>query len=131
MNHAAAAVDFLIQLYTTVFADVYKRQGSSANDRTGLADERASSGKFSTISPIQAAASPPIFEMCIRDRAEGVAEFKDGEPYITENETMHRVCETIVDMAKKNVCYLANSWSDYGIASIYYIVNEIRCTIRG
>ena len=35
--------------------------GSSANDRTGLADERASSGKFSTISPIQAAASPPIF----------------------------------------------------------------------
>ena len=46
-------------------------------------------------------------------QAEGVAEFKDGEPYITENETMHRVCETIVDMAKKNVCYLANSWSDY------------------
>ena len=46
-------------------------------------------------------------------QSEGVAEFKDGEPYITENETMHRVCETIVDMAKKNVCYLANSWSDY------------------
>ena len=34
--------------------------GSSADDRTGLADERASSGKFSIVSPIHAAASPPI-----------------------------------------------------------------------
>ena len=46
-------------------------------------------------------------------QSEGVAEFKDGEPWITENETLHRVCETIVDMGKRKACYLANSWSDY------------------
>lgn len=46
-------------------------------------------------------------------QSEGVAEFKDGEPWITGNETLHRVCETIVDMGKRKACYLANSWSDY------------------
>ncbi|WP_436714199.1 extracellular solute-binding protein, partial [Faecalibacterium prausnitzii] len=30
-----------------------------------------------------------------------------------KNETLHRVCETIVDMGKRKACYLANSWSDY------------------
>ena len=42
-------------------------------------------------------------------QSEGVAEFKDGEPWITENETLHRVCETIVDMGKRKVCYQIRS----------------------
>ena len=42
-------------------------------------------------------------------QSEGVAEFKDGEPWITENETLHRVCETIVDMGKRKACYQIRS----------------------
>lgn len=46
-------------------------------------------------------------------QAEGVSQFKDGEPYITENETLVKVVEVIVEMAKEEVLYLGNSWSDY------------------
>lgn len=46
-------------------------------------------------------------------QAEGVSQFKDGEPYITENETLVDVVEVIVKMAKEEVLYLGNSWSDY------------------
>lgn len=46
-------------------------------------------------------------------QAEGSSQFKDGKPYITENEKLVQVCEKIVEMCQKNVCYLANSWSDY------------------
>lgn len=46
-------------------------------------------------------------------QAEGVSQFKDGKPYITENETLKRVVQTIVDMANEGVLLLANSWSDY------------------
>lgn len=46
-------------------------------------------------------------------QAEGVSQFKDGEPYITENETLVDVVDVIVRMAKEEVLYLGNSWSDY------------------
>lgn len=46
-------------------------------------------------------------------QAEGVSQFKDGKPYITENEKLVKVCELIVEMAQKNVLYFANSWDDY------------------
>jgi len=46
-------------------------------------------------------------------QAEGVSQFKDGEPYITENETMVKVIEKIVEMIQNNVLYLGNDWSDY------------------
>lgn len=46
-------------------------------------------------------------------QAEGVSQFKDGKPYITENETLKRVVQTIVDMSKEGVLLLTNSWSDY------------------
>ena len=46
-------------------------------------------------------------------QAEGVSQFKDGKPYITENETLKRVVQTIVDMANEGVLLLTNSWSDY------------------
>lgn len=46
-------------------------------------------------------------------QAEGVSQFKDGKPYITENETLKRVVETIVKMAQEGVLLLTNSWSDY------------------
>lgn len=46
-------------------------------------------------------------------QAEGVSQFKDGKPYITENETLKKVIQTIVDMANEGVLLLCNSWSDY------------------
>ncbi len=46
-------------------------------------------------------------------QAEGVSQFKDGEPYITENQTLIEVVNLIVEMAQKNVLLLSNSWDDY------------------
>ncbi len=46
-------------------------------------------------------------------QAEGVSLFKDGEPYITENQTLIDVVSLIVEMAQNNVLLLSNSWEDY------------------
>ncbi len=46
-------------------------------------------------------------------QAEGVSQWQDGEPYITENETLIEVCELIVEMAQRNVLLLPNSWDEY------------------
>lgn len=46
-------------------------------------------------------------------QAEGQSQFKNGEPFFTGNDTLRSVIATIVEMAQKKVCYLANSWSDY------------------
>lgn len=46
-------------------------------------------------------------------QAEGISQFKDGKPYITENEALKRVIQVIVDMSKEGVLLLTNSWSDY------------------
>ncbi len=46
-------------------------------------------------------------------QAEGVSQFKDGEPYITENETLIQVIELIVRMAQEKVLNLTNSWEEY------------------
>ena len=46
-------------------------------------------------------------------QAEGGSQFKDGKPYIVENETLVEIVNKIVEMAQNNVLYLANEWSDY------------------
>ena len=46
-------------------------------------------------------------------QAEGVSQFKDGKPYITENEKLVQIVDIINQMIQKNVLYLANNWSDY------------------
>lgn len=46
-------------------------------------------------------------------QAEGESQFKDGKPYITENEKLVQIIEVIEEMIDKNVLYLANDWSDY------------------
>ncbi|MCR5488293.1 MAG: extracellular solute-binding protein [Lachnospiraceae bacterium] len=46
-------------------------------------------------------------------QAEGMSQFKDGKPYITENETLVQIVNIIKEMCEKNVCYLANDWGDY------------------
>ncbi len=52
-----------------------------------------------------------LFYMMLQE--EGVSQFKDGEPYITENQTLVDVFNTLVTLAQDNVLYLANDWSDY------------------
>ncbi|MCR5525758.1 MAG: sugar ABC transporter substrate-binding protein [Lachnospiraceae bacterium] len=46
-------------------------------------------------------------------QAEGASQFKDGAPYIADNETLKRVVETINKLVQDKVLYLANDWSDY------------------
>lgn len=46
-------------------------------------------------------------------QAEGVSQFKDGKPYITENETLVTIVEKLVEMAKEGILLMPNSWSDY------------------
>lgn len=46
-------------------------------------------------------------------QAEGVSQFQDGEPYISDNETLVEVVNLIVEMAQRNVLLLTNSWDDY------------------
>ena len=51
-----------------------------------------------------------IYMMC---QEEGTSQFKDGQPYITENATLKEVFTMICQLATDNVLYLANDWSDY------------------
>lgn len=46
-------------------------------------------------------------------QAEGVSQFKDGKPYITENETLVTIVEKLVEMAKEGILLMPNGWSDY------------------
>jgi lactose/L-arabinose transport system substrate-binding protein len=46
-------------------------------------------------------------------QAEGESQFKDGKPYITENDKLVQIIDVIEEMMDKNVLYLANDWSDY------------------
>ena len=46
-------------------------------------------------------------------QAEGVSQFNDGKPYITENETLVTIVEKLVEMAKEGILLMPNSWSDY------------------
>lgn len=46
-------------------------------------------------------------------QAEGESQFKDGKPYITENEKLVQIVDKIVEMINKKVLYLANDWSEY------------------
>ena len=46
-------------------------------------------------------------------QAEGVSQFKDGEPYIADNETLVEVVNLIVEMSQRNVLLLTNDWTEY------------------
>lgn len=46
-------------------------------------------------------------------QAEGVSQFKDGEPYITGNETLSEIIDVLLEAIDRKVLYLANSWDDY------------------
>ena len=46
-------------------------------------------------------------------QAEGKSQFKDGKPYITENEDLVKIVTLICEMAKEHVLLLANDWTGY------------------
>lgn len=52
-----------------------------------------------------------LFYMMLQE--EGVSQWKDGKPYITENETLVKIYEICATMAKENVLLLAADWNGY------------------
>ncbi len=105
---------------TVIFAyrvDILEECGYTIDDMTGITwddfiaigeEVYAQTGKY--LLSMDGDGNDLIYMML---QAEGGSQFKDGAPYITENEDLVRVCEKIVEMAQKNVLYLANDWSDY------------------
>lgn len=105
---------------TVIFAyrtDLLAEVGKTVDDMTGISWDEfievgeevyAATGKY--LLSMDGDGNDLIYMML---QAEGESQFKDGEPYITENEVLEDVCEVIVEMVEKNVLYLANDWSDY------------------
>ena len=111
---------FPVDAGTAVFAyrtDLLEEAGYTIDDVTGITwdefdkigkDVYAATGKYLLCMDGD---GNDLFYMMLQE--EGVSQFKDGEPYITENETLVEVFETLVTLAQDNVLYLANDWSDY------------------
>jgi lactose/L-arabinose transport system substrate-binding protein len=105
---------------TAIFAyrtDILEECGYTIDDMTGISWDRfieigedvySKTGKY--LLSMDGEGNDLIYMML---QAEGSSQFKDGKPYITENEKCVKVCEKIVEMSQKNVCYLTNGWSDY------------------
>ncbi len=51
-------------------------------------------------------------------QAEGLSQFKDGEPFIVENEAMVQIISKLVEMIQKNILFLSNDWTGYTDGSI-------------
>jgi len=102
--------------------DLLEECGYSIDDLTGCTwakfieigeDVYAKTGKY--LLSMDGSGNDLIYMML---QAEGESQFKDGKLNILENEKAMRVIATIVEMAQKNVLYLANSWGDYTDQSI-------------
>lgn len=105
---------------TVIFAyrtDLLEQAGYTVDDMTGCSWDEfievgeavyAQTGKY--LLSMDGDGNDLVYMML---QAEGVSQFKDGKPDIANNETVKAVVEKIVEMANKNVLYLANDWSDY------------------
>ena len=111
---------FPVDAGTAIFAyrtDLLEEAGYKIDDVTGITwdefdkigkDVYAATGKYLLCMDGD---GNDLFYMMLQE--EGVSQFKDGEPYFTENETLVKVFNTLVTLAQDNVLYLANDWSDY------------------
>ena len=111
---------FPVDAGTAVFAyrtDLLEEAGYTIDDVTGITwdefdeigkDVYAATGKYLLCMDGD---GNDLFYMMLQE--EGVSQFKDGEPYFTENETLVSIFHTLVTLAQDNVLYLANDWSDY------------------
>lgn len=97
--------------------DLLKEAGYTMEDVTGITWEKfmeigkavkEKTGKY--LLCMDGDGNDLVYLMC---QAEGVSQFKDGKPYITENETLKQIVQIIADMANEGILLLANSWSDY------------------
>ena len=105
---------------TAIFAyrvDLLEECGYTIEDVTGITWERfieigedvyAKSGK-NMLSMDGSGNDLPYMML----QAEGLSQFKDGEPYITQNEAMVKIISLLVEMQQKNILYLANDWTGY------------------
>jgi len=105
---------------TAIFAyrvDLLQECGYTIEDVTGITWERfieigedvyAKTGKY-MLSMDGSGNDLPYMML----QAEGLSQFKDGEPYITQNEAMVKIISLLVEMQQKNILYLANDWTGY------------------
>ncbi len=111
---------FPVDAGTAIFAyrtDLLEQAGYTIDDVTGITwdefdkigkDVQAKTGKYLLCMD---GSGNDLFYMMLQE--EGVSQFKDGKPYIKDNETLVKVFEVVAQLAKDNVLYLANDWSDY------------------
>ncbi len=111
---------FPVDAGTAIFAyrtDLLEQAGYTIDDVTGITwdefdeigkDVYAATGKYLLCMDGD---GNDLFYMMLQ--AEGASQFKDGEPYFTENQQLVDVFNVIVKLAQDNVLYLANDWSDY------------------
>ena len=105
---------------TVIFAyrtDLLEQAGYTIDDMTGISwDKFIEVGKkvYETTGKYLLSMDGDgndLFYMMLQ--AEGVSQFKDGEPNFTDNDTLKEIMQTLKDMVDNNVLYLANDWSDY------------------
>ena len=105
---------------TVIFAyrtDLLEEAGHSIDEMTGISwadfikvgeDVYNKTGKYLLSMD---GSGNDLFYMMLQ--AEGVSQFKDGVPYMVDNQALHDVMAVLKEMLDKNVLYLANDWSDY------------------
>ena len=111
---------FPVDAGTAIFAyrtDLLEQAGYTIDDVTGITwdefdkigkDVQAKTGKYLLCMD---GSGNDLFYMMLQE--EGVSQFKDGKPYIKDNEKLVKVFNVVAQLAKDNVLYLANDWSDY------------------
>ena len=111
---------FPVDAGTAIFAyrtDLLEQAGYTIDDVTGITwdefdkigkDVQAKTGKYLLCMD---GSGNDLFYMMLQE--EGVSQFKDGKPYIKDNETLVKVFNVVAQLAKDNVLYLVNDWSDY------------------
>lgn len=105
---------------TVIFAyrvDILEQCGYTIDDLTGISWDQfieigekvyAETGKY--LLSMDGDGNDLVYMML---QAEGQSQFKDGVPNIVNNQDLVAIVNLIVEMAQKNVLYLANDWSDY------------------
>lgn len=121
---------------TAIFAyrtDVLEDAGYTIADLTGITwdrwleiarDVKEKTG-FALLSMNHSGEDLPYMFM----QAEGLSQWKDGQPNFVENEPLHRVIEVIVTGAKDGTILLANSWSEYSDQTI--VGNQVAGVLNG
>lgn len=102
---------------TAYRVDLLEEAGYTIDDLTGITWEKfieiGKAVKEKTGKYLMCMAGDGNDLMYMMLQAEGISQFKDGKPYITENDTLKEVVQLIADMSKEGVLLLSNSWSDY------------------